>query len=125
MESAARDMDDAILLRWPGLQRLIDEGRFVDTVEALDGAEGVRELVRTSRSPEARLRLARILSYGGNPRGAHLLTERTAREWPDHPECRAEWLLQLSGTSPVEALLYLDRHGEAMPEGLSIDMAAS
>ena len=42
MESAARDMDDAILLRWPGLQRLIDEGRFVDTVEALDGAEGVR-----------------------------------------------------------------------------------
>jgi tetratricopeptide (TPR) repeat protein len=125
MNGAQATTDERTLALWPGIEALINEGRFVDTVDALGGAKGVRELIRTSRSPEARLRLARILSYGGNPRGAQLLTERTAREWPDHPECRAEWLLQLSGTSPVEALLYLDRHGEATPEGLPIDMAAS
>lgn len=122
--TASPAANDALLSRWPRLQELIDRGRFVDTVEAVGGVDGVRGLVGTCRSPEARLRLAEILGCGGCRRGANLLVERTVREWPDHPECRAEWLLHLSGASPVEGLLYLDRHGEAVPDGLSTDMAA-
>lgn len=116
---------DELMARWPALQALLEQGRAVDAAAAIGGVEGARRLARTTRTPEARIRLARIVGSTGSPRAAALLIRHAAREWPDHPEVRAEWLLQLSMTSPVEGLFYIDAHGEQVPDRLSVDIAAS
>ncbi|MBL9119924.1 MAG: hypothetical protein JNL80_08420 [Phycisphaerae bacterium] len=120
--STGADTHD-ILALWPSLRDLQLTGRFVDVITRMGGRDGVLACFHRAQTPWALARMVRILRCGGNHRGSYLLARKLWRRWPEEPCVQATWLPFLASFNSLEAILFLDRRGTAVPEGLDDELS--